>query len=425
MKREVKEIRKRKIKKSNIKIFFWFFLFVWYYLGLNLLLTGNINWTADTLANLEINTNQVEQLECNMLTNIILPELATQSNRPISTKERIQKYCEIISNPKNNFQCIWWEKQVYKAKDSLFSYLLCNTVNPNNDQQNNFFNPNFQEKKYLKTKNINELGIIPFSFYQNNCNPEKTTMNDCKIEYYFPKIEQTIMNDFYNMGQIQIFWVSKNKENIDKKANNFSKKNFAGLEICNKENIKIYGKTCKILKEFISNIEKLLERTTILDNKVISKQGKENDCKDMKDITKYDSVFCGIMGNQPDQNFHFNNMIYNELFRYRIFSNYYLHSLKNPDMTAKLLPVGNENNYEKERSITLITKNRNIANKKIIKAIPLANEKIQEIQNTLPYHIGFLMYQEDLINIRRPLANMYTPIRTLFDKLRNVQDANS
>jgi len=48
-------------------------------------------------------------------------------------------------------------------------------------------------------------------------------------------------------------------------------------------------------------------------------------------------------------------------------------------------------------------------------------EQLRIIQNKFPIHIGLMMYYERLLELRKTLAKIYTPIHQLYYKLRNVQ----
>ncbi len=43
------------------------------------------------------------------------------------------------------------------------------------------------------------------------------------------------------------------------------------------------------------------------------------------------------------------------------------------------------------------------------------------MQATFPVHIGLLAYYEDVLEFRKALVKIYTPIHQLYYKLRNVQ----
>jgi hypothetical protein len=54
-------------------------------------------------------------------------------------------------------------------------------------------------------------------------------------------------------------------------------------------------------------------------------------------------------------------------------------------------------------------------------ALSLTFRMLRDVYVSFPFHIGFLMYQEDLDGFGVSLAGIAPPIYTLHDKLRNVQ----
>ena len=54
-------------------------------------------------------------------------------------------------------------------------------------------------------------------------------------------------------------------------------------------------------------------------------------------------------------------------------------------------------------------------------AITLSLQSLWEMSYSFPLHVGFLMYHEDAKFFMENLAKLYAPIRTLYDKLRNVE----
>jgi hypothetical protein len=46
---------------------------------------------------------------------------------------------------------------------------------------------------------------------------------------------------------------------------------------------------------------------------------------------------------------------------------------------------------------------------------------LRDQYSAFPLHIGFLLYQEDILKLWRPLAQIYTPISQLYYTLKNVQ----
>ena len=54
-------------------------------------------------------------------------------------------------------------------------------------------------------------------------------------------------------------------------------------------------------------------------------------------------------------------------------------------------------------------------------ALSLSLRMMRDTYLAFPFHIGFLMYEEDLDGIGKILAKIEPPIYTIYDKLRNVQ----
>ncbi len=347
-------------------------------------------------------------------------ENKTENNKnSLSTKILIKNYCNTLKEDDKWARFFWGDDQIYKAQDSLFNYLLCNSIQTDNERDQTI-----KEKKrdFLTKHTLNALNIIDYKAYTYTCDPNNQyiDMNTCRFEEYLPQMLQSIFNDYYTIAQLRILWSTDSNEKVKEQANTFSKEHFAGLELCGKDK-KRYPKTCRRLQGFIRNVRNLADKTTIIDVKKLSKSAKAYECSSMYN-SSYPSIYCGLLWEQQKKGIAFNNLVYNELFWYRIFVQYYITQSSKHSNTI-FVRYNNENKNWKNQQ-TIYTKYLN-ADTNLTQALDIANTYLQSVENSFPYHIGFLMYQEDLINIRRPLADMYTPIRTLFDKLRNVQDADS
>jgi hypothetical protein len=113
----------------------------------------------------------------------------------------------------------------------------------------------------------------------------------------------------------------------------------------------------------------------------------------------------------------FTNLLYNELFFYNLFSEYYSYALASDP---------NLQNEEQELSYKIVAQQDKITklqNNKIRsqKAISMSIRMLKEIQNTFPFHIGFMMYAEDIYYLAQEINKTLTPIYTLYDLFRNVQ----
>lgn len=335
------------------------------------------------------------------------------SRSTMNTELLIKNFCESLHTFTLSYKQI--EHQIYDARQSLFVYFLCESWWAKRE----IFSKKFSKDGYLKNDMIKSLDIIPSRKIKSDCNPNQTDMNSCEIHFYYPKLMQALLNDYFNIKQLQVFWIQDIQGEYEKKANHFSEQYFTQLKICESED---YKKTCNILKDFIKNAETTAEHTKIIDVKKLSESN--SDCSDIYS-KNYDLLYCGLLWDSIYSDLSFNNILYNELFRYMLFLDYYSSQIE--DAPHKYLSL-----QEQEKNITVqktlvqhkISTYKNMSTT-IKQALRISLQKIQDIKNTLPLHIWLLMYQEDLASIRKAMGNMYSPIRTLFDKLRNVQDANS
>ncbi len=387
---------------------------------LGIFFIGNYSHAQPLNPHKEITTLQTQ---CQTMQQMLVEEIdrLTEQRQEENTFHLIGNFCKAVKTV--DLSCKQIDNQRYDARDSLFLYFLCDTVGESetSHQEKSFFWKNFSKDGYLKIDDIKNLDIIPEKTLWRACNPNKTVMNSCNIHFYAPKILQKIFNEYFNIKQLQIFGIKDITESHKKIANRFSQIHFNNLSICEGNT---YRKTCGILQDFIKNIQQTAKNTTILDIKKLSKYTSV-DCSNIH-RSWYDMLYCSLLGDDINDQTSFNNLLYNELFWYQIFLEYYsVYTKENPVAYLSYRENKLLDTYAKQTVIWKRISHYNNMTKTFKKALPLAIKKLQEIRMTLPLHIGLLMYQEDLANIRVPLGNMYSPIRTLYDKLRNVQDANS
>ena len=55
------------------------------------------------------------------------------------------------------------------------------------------------------------------------------------------------------------------------------------------------------------------------------------------------------------------------------------------------------------------------------KAISSTIRSLRDVYAAFPLHLGFMLYQEDLMSFGKRLATLADPLYTLSDKLKNVQ----
>ena len=105
---------------------------------------------------------------------------------------------------------------------------------------------------------------------------------------------------------------------------------------------------------------------------------------------------------------------------YRLFMKYYATLLQNnPRFSADRLSSDLAASQRQQAKRVRMVNNEITRGEQ---AITLTIRMLRELHITFPLHIGFLKYQEDLLGLRKDLAKSMTPLYTLYDKLRNVQE---
>ena len=89
----------------------------------------------------------------------------------------------------------------------------------------------------------------------------------------------------------------------------------------------------------------------------------------------------------------------------------------NPDLSNLISNSNAEKLKDNKEKIIWLQQN----NTKIKKALSDSLRTLSEIAQTFPLHIWFTMYQENANIFMKELSKIYPPIRTLADKLKNVQ----
>ena len=300
-----------------------------------------------------------------------------------------------------------WESipDYFYANQSIFLSILCNSVW--------LWEEYSQTKDYLNKSWFVDFWIISSTtWYTEKCHPH-TTMNKCDYAYNLSSIFTEIMNDFFSIKQARFFWIDELQDEFDSKvyANNFSKEYFVWLEICD-ETSNYYKTACKKLKNYMTDARNLLKNTKVINVKKLQDKWKGVDCSNKR---AENIVYCGLLWSKSD--YMFINALYNEYFWYKLFLSYYSANIdwydyldgRYSDISDKI-----EENAEKRALVQdQLQKSK--------KAITISLRTLAEISDSFPLHVWFLMYQDDAMIFMDELSNIYPPIRTLYDKLRNVQ----
>ena len=149
--------------------------------------------------------------------------------------------------------------------------------------------------------------------------------------------------------------------------------------------------------------------TEIIDVKNLSTDNSTVNCD-----SDFDShiLYCGLLWSQNLPLYSLVRVVYNEYFWYDLFMSYYEYNLMSVEWEDASLFV--EKAYKSKEQVY-----------RSKQAITQALSSLSKVEYSLPIHLWFLMYQEDLNLFMWSLPKIFTPLRTLSDKLQNVQDADS
>ncbi len=322
---------------------------------------------------------------------------------PLRLHDIIVNYCDAVLQSsafvKDGF--------TYTAKQSAFVHLLCEN---GADRPSSFFSP---ETSYFHRTTFKQLGFQTFSDTSDLCSPMS---NDCDLATNIPNLFNAIITDYVNMKQTNVYglaWNFTTNQEMEDQINLFSSGYFNGIQIC-KTTDRAYPKTCAMMKWYLKNARNLLSDVTVFNASWILALQKSFDpkvCATRDD--DYNIFLCGLYGDASTSMVSFVNLTYNELFYYRLFASYYILMLqKNPGTLISTSQNNDLSTIQKKFSSQYIRSKT---------ALSLTFRMMRDTYMAFPFHVGFSMYQEDLDGFWKLLANIATPIYTLYDKLRNVQ----
>jgi hypothetical protein len=354
----------------------------------------------------------------------------------------VDKFCTAINNYKTSFsnnleglefksedneRTQWWGTIVYDSKQSLFVYYICKY---HKLKRFSYDIPGFSNEPAIsymkftendKGKEINALdwALISTSFYRNT-------------EDYIKFVFDNIIASYTSIYQANIYGYANNPEKtIEETINeNFAKEHFKTgpddkdfIEICATDENNKYPKTCKKLKEYFywwqniisSNSENYLNDENIYKayQKYINKGKEKGKCirefsTNMIACWLYDETIKGYI-----------NLLYNELLFYSLFVDYYWFLLENKPNFKNDSSVQFEKRYlNNSLKVEQITNDIKASKEAIKTTIQI----LKEIQTTFPIHIWFLLYSEDIYRFSSSMNKTLTPIYTLYDLFRNVQN---
>ena len=426
---------------------------------------------------------------------------SNNSNR----KGLIAVFCKAVYDEKliewfmpTNAEGKYLQDRPYSPKDSLFMFLLCNSLQGSTniiDYAQNIKAANKQEEaiKILQTNivvlseqikteqskskpsatTINAMTISKNNLINNLTNIlffgdmksipyfeapylKKTTipdivndsncswagnLNNCSLSTYLSKVLNLIINDYTNS---KIAWIygytkplSSNKEANTKSTfealGQFSNYYFGlcgpadwDVIYTNKEQIDgedsycSHPNTYKVLSNFMENARNKVKNNVLIDYNVLLEKGQKTllqrglatDCTFIQQSDGGGSAEgCGLADYQ--------HLVLNELLYYSLFMDFYKHYVVSSEQFWPLT-IGKDKKItqevlDKEQWKTQVEIEVNT------QAIQQDFKIIRKLISTFPIHIGLVAYLEDLVNFRWEMTKLYTPIRQLYYKLRNVQ----
>lgn len=341
--------------------------------------------------------------------------LADGNNNSVKTvRWLIETYCTVV------FDSSWFTDNgfTYSANQSAFVDLLCSRVGKSAKK------PALQAPKTFTPKEIQSLldaRLQDIHYMTDGGNTKtdfcssKTNLAQCNISKQVPKLFNMIINDYINLKQPSLYgFIPGVTEEVA--ANTFSAAYFNGLKICDKDGERLYPDTCKVLKKYMQDAQKTFADVQIFDIEKVTKKSFSADTCDLSS-TSYSLLLCWLYGDTQNSLQQFLNLTYNELFYYRLFAQYYSWMLTT---NAKVLL----DLQAKEVNSEVFTRTRNMSNELTWSewALSLSMRMLRDFYTSFPLHIWFLMYQEDIRTLAKPLGKLYTPLSQFYSLFQHVQE---
>ena len=345
--------------------------------------------------------------------------LFAKNNSVTSIKQMIQAYCDVVLDSS------WFHIDAfnYAARQSTFVYFLCKNVWR--------YVPSkplalFADDKTWKLSNRSALDLQDIHFQtvaatstnKTDFCSSSTTMNQCNLSKQVPKLFNMIINDYINLKQPSLYGftagLGDGPDANTTAANIFSSGYFNGLQICKKSD-RDYTATCKALTNYIQDTKKIFADVQLFDYKKIITPTVDKDVCTVSNAN-YNLLLCWLYGDRDFSLERFLNLNYNELFYYRLFAQYYAWMLTTKEPNILWLSQ-DELAWESFDRIGQM-------NNELVwsqDALSVSMRMLRDSYTAFPLHIGFLMYQEDLLHISTPLGALYTPLSQLYYTLQHVQ----
>jgi len=308
---------------------------------------------------------------------------------------------------------------LFSSRQSAFVYLLCKNLHPDSSL---FFTGRIENfATYFKESDFAKLDL-----------PVKNDQQHLAY-LYADDLFNSIIKEYFTIKQADVYGLQTDdaaKKSIEDQVNIFSAAYFKDINICKKSDPlwKYFPKTCTYMTQYLRNQRRMFKDLNILSSSGIYtdyvKIIKETPdaCSDLNKKDSYTIILCGLWWNPNEKNFSpFVNLIYNELFYYNLFVEYYaLQVTKYPNLFYDEATMAGVWSISAQQASYIGQMRSELFFSR--QALKTSIRMLRNAYVTFPIHIWFLMYRESLQDFGLALAKIATPVYTLFgDKFKNVQ----
>ena len=345
----------------------------------------------------------------------------------------MQRLCTNLMDEKLGTVTFWTtetEQSTYKAKESLFVTIICNSLLAKDDNKNaKQNNKDLPLNTILKHHNIWSLWIACLNNSNNttnlsnpNCENRTKASHATDYPFIFYNVSSIIYNDIINLMMARIYWAIDVNEEVNNLANAYTINYFNTIGYL--PEAKSYPQMYKKLTEYIKLWKNMQQSLRLIDIKKIDEQTATNlnQWSVFLQYNPYNTAWAqSKIDTLPTYQWVSIDIMYNELFFYTLFIKIYDSYLERWWQNKENIPKSLQS---QDNIATIILHQRaKIAQQQqnLQKAVEQSIRQVNNTISTFPIHIGLLMYQEDLLKMRNNLAKIYLPIHQLHYKLENVQ----
>ena len=328
-------------------------------------------------------------------------------NNTFNKQNLVKNFCDNINKyDKNN--------NAYNSKDSLFLSILCTKLWIQTSYKSNAI-IQLKEDHLKNYKNLVESAKNDKSLWiYRKCNinwwyiADSSSLNNVDFSCVSSSAFNELANDYLNIATYIVYWWFKWNDWMKRFEKDFflwavCEDSYLNWNDDNKKRCK-HTKTKKYFKDLVEWLNNWIKNLYFL--KVTP--------SDIYDVISWKN-WIGHLLNVKDK-------LYNELYFYSIFSEYYASMI---ELEHTILSVKSDNSNWYKQVQFVYQKEVQQARKNILLArysIKRSFAVLKDVYWTLPLHIWYMALKEDILKLMESLAKIYTPIDQLRTKLKNVQD---